>query len=61
MAKRVVIPEKPNLNEVTDSKLMRDSIRTMRTRMGMTTENTVLLCGVSKQSLNDLELGKPDF
>lgn len=59
MAKRVVIPNKPQLDQVMSSKLIGDSVRFVRASMGMTIEDAALLCGISKQSLNDLELGKP--
>ena len=59
MAKRIVIPEKPNINFSVTQDLLGQSIRFVRTSSGLTIEDAASLSGVSKQSFSDAEHGKP--
>jgi transcriptional regulator with XRE-family HTH domain len=58
MAKRIVIPEKPNINVSVTQDLLGQSIRFVRTSSGLTIEDAASLSGVSKQSFSDAEQGK---
>ena len=61
MAKRIVIPEKPNINLSVTQDLLGQSIRFVRTSSGLTIEDAASLSCVSKQSFSDAdaEQGKP--
>lgn len=59
MAKRIVVPEKPNIDGPLDSELLGKAVRYVRTSVNLTIEDAASLCDVSKQSLSDLEMGKP--
>ena len=48
MAKRIVIPEKPNINFSVTQDLLGQSIRFVRTSPGSTIEDAASLSGVSK-------------
>jgi transcriptional regulator with XRE-family HTH domain len=58
MAKRIVIPEKPNINFSVTQDLLGQCIRFVRTSSGLTIEDAASLSGVSKQSFSDAEQGK---
>ena len=58
MAKKIVIPEKPNINLPATQNLLGQSIRFVRTSSELTIENAASLSGVSKQSFSDAEHGK---
>ncbi len=59
MAKRIVVPEKPNIEDVLSSALLGDAIRYVRTSINLSIEDAANISNISKQSFNDLELGKP--
>ena len=58
MAKKIVIPEKPNINLSVTQDLLGQSIRFVRTSSGLTIKDAASLSGVSKQSFSDAEQGK---
>jgi len=58
MAKKIVIPDKPNINASVTKDLIGQSIRYVRTSSELTIEDAAALVGVSKQSFSDAEHGK---
>ncbi|MBA6293197.1 helix-turn-helix transcriptional regulator [Colwellia sp. MB3u-70] len=57
MAKRVIATKAPNLDLPVDMKRLGEFVRFKRTSLDITIESAASLCGVSKQSLNNIELG----
>lgn len=57
MAKRVIPTKAPNIDLPVNVKRLGEFVRFKRTTLGLTIENTASLCGVSKQALNNIELG----
>ena len=58
MAKRIVVPKKPDINASVTNDLIADAIRYVRTSSELTIEDAAVLTGVSKQSFSDAEHGK---
>ncbi|NQY37603.1 MAG: helix-turn-helix transcriptional regulator [Alteromonadaceae bacterium] len=57
MAKRVIATKAPNLDLPVNIKRIGEFVRFKRTTLDLTIENAASLCGVSKQALNNIELG----
>ncbi|OUS28064.1 hypothetical protein A9Q98_07950 [Thalassotalea sp. 42_200_T64] len=57
MAKRVIATKSPNLDLPVNIKRLGEFVRYKRTSLDLTIENAASLCGVSKQALNNIELG----
>lgn len=53
---KTVFPEDPFLNEPV---MLGSAIRAMRTSQGMTIEEAAMTIGIAKQTLSDIEMGKP--
>lgn len=49
----------PSEKQVTDAAVLGAAVRSMRTQSGLTIEEAALTIGVAKQTLSDLETGKP--
>ncbi len=58
MAKKIVVPDRPSTDKALDIVLLGNVSRFVRTSLNLTIEDAAALCGVSKQSLNDIELAK---
>jgi len=58
MAKRIVVPEKPDIKASVTQDLIGQSIRYVRTSSKLTIEDAAALSRVSKQSFSDAEHGK---
>ena len=57
MAKRVIATKSPNIDPPVNMKRLGEFVRFKRTSLDLTIENAASLCGVSKQALNNIELG----
>lgn len=57
MARRVVATPKPDLSQPADMVLLGAVVRHRRTALNMTLEDAAGLCGISKQTYNNIELG----
>ncbi len=57
MAKRVIPTKAPDIALPVDMKRLGELIRFKRTTSDLTIENAASLCGVSKQTFNNIELG----
>jgi transcriptional regulator with XRE-family HTH domain len=57
MAKRVIATKSPDTNLPVNMKRLGEFVRFKRTSLDLTIENAASLCGVSKQALNNIELG----
>ena len=49
----------PAQNQLLDSKTLGEAVRSVRTHGGLSIEQAALMIGVAKQTLSDLEAGKP--
>ena len=49
----------PSNPELRASKQLGDAVRSARTRSGLTIADAAMSIGIAKQTLSDLELGKP--
>ena len=58
MPKRITIHPEPDASEEIDSKWLGNMIRHLRTSHGITLQDAAGLCNLSKQTYNDIELGK---
>lgn len=57
---RTVTPKPfPSDPELRHSKQLGDAVRAARTQAGLTLADAALTLGIAKQTLSDLELGKP--
>lgn len=57
MAKRVIATKAPSTSLPANMKRLGEFVRFKRTSLDLTIENAASLCGVSKQALNNIELG----
>lgn len=57
MAKRIKAVPTPDLNANVNSVLLGQAIRAKRTQSQLRLEDAAALCGVSKQTLTNIELG----
>jgi len=57
MAKRVIPTKPPNSDLPVNMLRLGEFVRSKRTSLNLTIENAASLCGVSKQALNNIELG----
>ena len=57
MAKRVIATKVPNRDLPVNMIRLGEFVRFKRTSLDITIENAASLCGVSKQALNNIELG----
>jgi transcriptional regulator with XRE-family HTH domain len=57
MAKRVIATKAPNIDLPINMIRLGEFVRFKRTSLDITIENAASLCGVSKQALNNIELG----
>ncbi|MCI2282706.1 helix-turn-helix domain-containing protein [Colwellia sp. MSW7] len=57
MAKRIIATKAPNNDLPVNMVRLGEFVRFKRTSLDMTIENAASLCGVSKQALNNIELG----
>ncbi|WP_404401673.1 helix-turn-helix domain-containing protein [Idiomarina seosinensis] len=60
MAKRIIIPTKPDLNQPLSVSQIANYVRYKRASLGMTLEDAASLCGLSKQAYNNVEKGLPN-
>lgn len=58
MAKRIKILATPDLNQSLTSELLGQAVRARRTQSGLRLEDAAALCGVAKQTLQDIEHGQ---
>lgn len=49
----------PAQNQLLDPKTLGEAVRSVRTHSGLSIEQAALIIGVAKQTLSDLEAGKP--
>ncbi|MBB71184.1 MAG: transcriptional regulator [Legionellales bacterium] len=59
MAKRIQSLSTPDLTQTLTPELLGQAVRARRTQSNLRLEDTALLCGVAKQTLADIENGKP--
>ena len=57
MAKRVIATKAPNIDLPVNMIRLGEFVRFKRTSLDITIENAASLCGISKQALNNIELG----
>jgi len=55
MAKRIVIPPKPDTSSSVSMDTLGQFVKFRRTTLGMTIDEAASLCGVSKQALSNVE------
>lgn len=58
MSKQVRPLPTPDLNQDLTAALLGQAVRARRTQNRLRLEDTALLCGVAKQTLQDIELGR---
>lgn len=57
MAKKINISEKPDLTKKVTMQLLGEAVKACRTRSNLKLTDAASLCGVSKQTMNNIEKG----